>query len=141
MLKTCNARMRREIMLKLIFIGLGGAIGAVARYILSGIDYKLSGGVFPVSTIIVNLLGSLLIGFLWGLFEVVAVSSNLRMFIFIGILGGFTTFSTFALENLNLIRDGEHSIAAGNIILSNALGISFVFLGYGLSRFVINLYK
>jgi fluoride exporter len=128
-------------MLKLILIGLGGAIGAVARYILSGIDYKLSGGVFPVSTLIVNLLGSLVIGFLWGLFEVSTVSSNLRMFIFIGILGGFTTFSTFALENFNLIRDGEHGIAAGNIILSNVLGISFVFLGYGLSRLVINIYK
>ncbi len=128
-------------MLKLILIGFGGAIGAVARYILSGIDYKLSGGVFPVSTIIINLLGSLLIGFLWGLFEVVAVSSNVRMFILIGILGGFTTFSTFALESFNLLRDGEHNIAFANIILSNLLGIGFVFLGYGLLRVISNFYK
>ncbi len=128
-------------MSKLLLIGLGGAIGAVVRYVFSGIDYKFSGGVFPVSTIVVNLLGSLVIGFLWGMFEMVAVSSNVRMFIFIGILGGFTTFSTFALENFNLIRDGEHSIALVNIILSNVLGIGFVFLGYGLSKLVINLYK
>jgi fluoride exporter len=128
-------------MLKLILIGLGGAIGAVARYILSGIDYKFSGGVFPVSTLIVNLLGSLVIGFLWGLFEVVVVSSNVRMFIFMGILGGFTTFSTFALENFNLIRDGEHGIAFGNILLSNVLGIGLVFLGYGLAKLVLNFYK
>ena len=128
-------------MLKLMLIGLGGAIGAIARYILSGIDYKLSGGVFPVSTIVVNLIGSLVIGFLWGLFEAVVVSSNVRMFIFVGILGGFTTFSTFALENFNLIRDGEHGIAAGNIILSNILGIGFVFAGYWLSKGVLNLYK
>ncbi len=128
-------------MAKLLLIGLGGAIGAVARYVLSGIDYKFSGGLFPVSTLAVNLLGSLAIGFLWGMFEIVAVSSNVRMFIFIGILGGFTTFSTFALENFNLIRDGERSIALANIILSNALGIGSVFLGYWLSRQVINFYK
>jgi fluoride exporter len=128
-------------MIKLILIGVGGAIGAVARYILSGIDYRFSGGVFPVSTIIVNLCGSLVIGFLWGLFEVIAVSSHIRMFIFIGILGGFTTFSTFALENFNLVRDGEHGIAFANIILSNVLGIGLVFIGYGFARAVINFYK
>jgi CrcB protein len=128
-------------MLKLLLIGLGGAIGAIARYIVSGIDYKFSGGVFPVSTIVVNLAGSLVIGFLWGLFEAVAVSSQVRMFIFIGVLGGFTTFSTFALENFNLMREGEHTIAAGNIILSNVFGIGFVFLGYGLARFVLNIFK
>jgi fluoride exporter len=129
------------MMMKIILIGLGGAIGSIVRYILSGIDYKFSGGVFPVSTIAINLLGSFVIGFLWGLFEVVAVSSNVRMLIFVGILGGFTTFSTFALENFNLIRDGEHGIAFGNIILSNVLGIALVFLGYGLSKLVLNLYK
>ncbi len=128
-------------MFKLILIGLGGAVGAIARYLVSGIDYKLSGGVFPVSTFVVNLAGSLVIGFLWGLFEAVMVSSNVRMFIFIGLLGGFTTFSTFALESFSLIRDGEHAIAAGNIILSNVLGIGFVFLGYALAKFVLHICK
>ncbi|HQO38638.1 MAG TPA: fluoride efflux transporter CrcB [Candidatus Omnitrophota bacterium] len=128
-------------MMKIVLIGLGGALGAVCRYMLSAIDYRLSGGVFPVSTLVVNLSGSLLIGFLWGLFEVTAVSSNVRMFVFIGILGGFTTFSTFALENFNLMRDGEHSIAFANIVLSNVLGIGLVFAGYWLSRTAVNLYK
>jgi fluoride exporter len=128
-------------MLKILFIGFGGAIGAILRYILSGIDYKLSGGVFPVSTMVVNLAGSLAIGFLWGMFESVVVSSNVRMFVFIGVLGGFTTFSTFALENFNLIRDGERSIAYANIILSNVLGIGLVFAGYGLAKVVLNFYK
>ncbi|HQP91776.1 MAG TPA: CrcB family protein [Candidatus Omnitrophota bacterium] len=128
-------------MTKIILIGLGGAIGSIVRYILSGIDYRLSGGVFPVSTIVVNLLGSFAIGFLWGLFEVVAISSGSRMFIFMGILGGFTTFSTFALENFNLIRDGERNIAFANIILSNFFGVGLVFIGYGLSRMLINFYK
>jgi len=128
-------------MLKFLLIGLGGAIGAVARYIVSGIDYKWSFGIFPVSTLIVNLSGSFVIGFLWGLFEVVAVSSNLRMFVFIGILGGFTTFSTFALENFNLLKDGERNIAFLNILISNMLGIGLVFAGYLIAKLVVNFYK
>lgn len=128
-------------MFNLIFIGLGGAIGAVLRYVVSGLDYKFSNGVFPVSTLVINLAGSFIIGFLWGLFEVFVVSPTMRMFIFIGVLGGFTTFSTFALENFNLIRDGEMSIAITNIVLSNLLGIGLVFIGYGIARFLTNIAK
>ncbi|MDD5020198.1 MAG: fluoride efflux transporter CrcB [Candidatus Omnitrophica bacterium] len=128
-------------MVKLILIALGGALGAVARYIVSGLDYKYSYGIFPISTFVVNLTGSLLIGLLWGLSEVVAVSSNTRMFIFIGVLGGFTTFSTYALENFNLWRDGEHAIALVNIFLSNILGIAMVFAGYWAARMIINFAK
>jgi CrcB protein len=126
---------------KLLFIGLGGALGSMARYIVSGLDYKFSGGVFPVGTLAVNLTGSLVIGLLWGLFETTDVAPNIRMFIFIGILGGFTTFSTFALENFNLIRDGERAIALVNILLSNILGIGLVFAGYGLARLAMGWSK
>jgi CrcB protein len=128
-------------MTKFILIALGGALGAVARYVVSGLDYKYSYGVFPVSTMIVNLAGSFLIGFLWGLFEVAVVSSNTRMFIFIGLLGGFTTFSTFALENFNLLRDGERHIAFLNIVLSNLFGIALVFVGYFLARALMNVMR
>lgn len=127
--------------MKIILIGIGGAIGSILRYIVSGLDYKFSYGIFPISTLVVNLSGSLFIGFLWGLFEQVTVSSNIRMFIFMGILGGFTTFSTFALENFNLIRDGEKSIALFNVFLSTVLGILFVFVGYILAKTAINLLK
>lgn len=128
-------------MTKIILIGIGGAIGSISRYILSGIDYKYSYGIFPISTLVVNLLGCLIIGFLWGLFEVVAMSSNIRMFIFIGILGGFTTFSTFALENFNLFRDGERSIALINIALSNTLGVALVYIGYMLAKMLLNFMR
>ncbi|MFA6384296.1 MAG: fluoride efflux transporter CrcB [Candidatus Omnitrophota bacterium] len=128
-------------MQKLLFIGLGGAIGSILRYVISGIDYRVSGGVFPVSTFVVNLSGSLVIGFLWGIFEAVAISPQVRMFIFVGVLGGFTTFSTFALENFNLIRDGERGIAYLNIILSNVIGVGLVFVGYGIAKAVLNLSK
>lgn len=128
-------------MVKVILIGVGGAMGAILRYIVSGLDYKYSYGVFPVSTLVVNLSGSLIIGFLWGVFEAVAVSSNIRMFVFIGILGGFTTFSTFALENFNLFRDGERNIALVNILISNVLGIFFVYVGYILAKMLLNFMK
>ena len=128
-------------MAKIILIGIGGAIGSVSRYIVSGLDYKYSYGIFPLSTLLVNLSGSLVIGFLWGAFEVMAVSSNIRMFIFIGILGGFTTFSTFALENFNLLKDGENSIALINIFLTNILGIFFVYVGYALAKVILSLAK
>jgi CrcB protein len=127
--------------MRLILIGLGGAIGTVLRYIVSGLDYKYSYGIFPISTLVVNLAGSFAIGFLWGIFEAVAISPQVRMFVFIGILGGFTTFSTFALENFNLLRDSEHHVALLNILVSNVCGIFLVFAGYALARMFLNFMK
>jgi len=120
--------------MKWMMIALGGAIGTVGRYFISGLDYRWSNGVFPVSTLLINLLGSLAIGFFWGLFERSAVSPDTRLFVMVGILGGFTTFSTFSLENFNLIRDGELKIALWNIGLSNVIGITLVFVGFAGAR-------
>jgi len=128
-------------MLKLAFIAIGGAIGTAFRYVISGVDFKFSNGVFPASTFVVNIAGSLIIGFLWVMFEKVDVSSTLRMFVFVGILGGFTTFSTFSLENLHLLRDGEFKIAFLNILLTNLLGIAFVFVGFAAAKFFSSLVK
>ena len=128
-------------MLRLFLVAAGGAIGTVFRYSLSGLDYKFSNGVFPFSTLLVNLTGSLVIGFLWGFFEDLTVSPDIRMFIFIGILGGFTTFSTFSLENFNLLRDGEIKIAVWNILITNIAGLALVFIGFILSRYIINIFK
>jgi len=127
--------------MKWALIALGGAIGTVARYICSGLDYRWSNGVFPVSTLLVNLLGSLAIGFLWGLFERSAISPNARLFVLLGILGGFTTFSTFSLENFNLIRDGELKIALWNIGLTNVAGIALVFVGFAGSRTLMRWFE
>lgn len=79
-------------MLRFFVIALGGAIGTLARYIMGGLDYRFSNGVFPISTLVVNVTGSLAIGFLWGIVDRFAISPNVRMFIFIGVLGGILHF-------------------------------------------------
>jgi len=79
-----------------------------------------------------------MIGFLWGMFESVMVSQNIKLFCLIGLLGSFTTFSTFSLENFNLLRDGEYSLFAINVLASFILGIILVFIGYVVSRYAFN---
>lgn len=100
------------------------------RYLLSNFTYKSSTSGFPSGTLAVNLSGSLAIGCLWALFEKGALSPNARFFLMTGILGGFTTFSTFTLENLNLLRAGEAKMALANILISNVAGIFLVFAGF-----------
>ncbi len=128
-------------MIKYILLATGGAIGTILRYSMSGLTYRMVNSVFPWGTIIVNLSGSFAIGLLWGYFEFQNISSNMRNFIFIGMLGGFTTFSTYALESLNLFRDGEIKLAMTNLLLSNICGLLLVFAGFMLSKFLINLIK
>ncbi|OHB44036.1 MAG: hypothetical protein A2178_02655 [Planctomycetes bacterium GWC2_49_10] len=117
-------------MLYLWVVALGGAIGSVLRYICSGAVHRLLGAGFPWGTLSVNLAGSAVIGFLWAAFERSTVHPATRTFIMIGILGGFTTFSSFSLENLNLMRDGQFKVAIINIVASNVFGIALAFLGY-----------
>jgi fluoride exporter len=116
----------------LVFIG--GGIGSVSRYLLSSQVYKYSEGTFPTGTLAVNLIGCAMIGFLWALSERMSLSPDFRMFFFIGILGGFTTFSTFGLETFHILRDGEFRMALINILASNVLGIGLVFAGFMLGR-------
>ena len=128
-------------MIKYLLLATGGAIGTILRYSMSGLAYRMVNSVFPWGTIVVNLTGSFAIGLLWGFFEIQNISSNMRNFIFIGILGGFTTFSTYALESLNLFRDGEIKLAMTNMLISNICGLILVFAGFMLSKFIINLIK
>jgi len=128
-------------MLRFFIIGVGGAIGTILRYVMGGLDYRFSSGVFPISTLVVNVTGSLVIGFLWGIVDRFSISPNVRLFIFIGILGGYTTFSTFSLETFNLMRDGEYRIAFINVALSLILTIGAVFAGYIASKMLMDLFK
>jgi len=125
---------------KLLSIALGGAIGTLLRYGVSGLTYRYTGPGFPWGTLAVNLIGSFVIGVLWSLFDVTAVGPNVRIFVLIGVLGGFTTFSTYSLECFNLLRDGEMGLALCNVVASNVLGIALTFFGFGMTRSMINLF-
>ncbi len=121
-------------MVKIIYLLTGGALGSLSRYLVSGISHKWISGTFPWGTLIANSTGALLIGFFWGLFELRDISPKARMFIFVGFLGGYTTFSTFALETMNMVRDGDMRFAVINLVLNNALSLIFVFAGYFISK-------
>lgn len=112
--------------MKLLIVGLGGAIGAIFRYIISLIPIKTE---FPFLTFITNFLGALLIGVVLGLAEQKNLSQNLILFIKVGICGGFTTFSTFAAESLGLINKENYFIGAIYICLSICVCIFSVYLG------------
>lgn len=128
-------------MIKVVYILLGGAIGTYLRYAVSGYSYKLFDWIFPVGTLVVNLLGSFVIGLIWGIFESTTLSPNVRVFLFIGILGGFTTFSSYMLETLNLYRDGEVRLAIYNMMANNILGLIMVIGGFFLSKLLVGQFK
>ncbi len=127
--------------MKFIYILLGGGIGAICRYLLSTSVNQWLNKIFPYGTLAANIAGCFVIGFLFGTFQKWTISSNLRLFIFVGILGGFTTFSSFGLETFNLFRDAQIKLAVFNILLSNFIGISLVFFGYMLANLMFNINK
>ncbi len=126
-------------MSRLLFIATGGAIGALLRYAISGMTYKYLDGVFPWGTLSVNLIGAIVIGFLWGIFEGATISPDFRLFVFIGIIGSFTTFSTYSLETFYLFRSGEIKLALTNVLITNILSIVLVLFGFVTSKYLIIL--
>lgn len=119
----------------------GGAVGSVLRYLVSGLGSRWGNGIFPWGTMLVNLAGSFLIGLAWGLLGREDTPPQTRLFLFIGIFGGFTTFSTFTFESFNLFRDGNIKMAVGNLLISNIGGIICVFAGILVSGIILQLKK
>ncbi len=120
-------------MLNYLVIGLGGALGTVGRYWIGETIVRSYGGAFPLGTLVVNVSGSLLIGFfaaLTGPEGRVVVGPEFRSFFMVGLCGGYTTFSSFSLQTLDLARDGEWFYAGANAVLSFALCLAAVWLGY-----------
>lgn len=128
-------------MLKLLLIAIGGGIGTLLRYFLSGYVHDHWNGVFPSGTLAVNMAGCFAVGFLWEVFDRFTFSSDAKVCVFVGIIGGFTTFSTYMLETVNLMRAGEDFLAMWNLVVSTVGGVALVVLGFLSSRFLIGFYK
>ncbi len=117
--------------MKYLLIGLGGGMGALARYVVSGWGQAIAGGLFPLGTFIANVVGCVLIGFFAGAFSgPILIREEYRMAIVVGFLGGFTTFSSYAWETFAMLNDGQWVRPLANIMLSNLACLAAVWAGY-----------
>ncbi len=122
-------------MTQMLAIAAGGAVGALMRYWVSIGVYALVGRSFPYGTLVVNVLGSLAMGLLFVLLiERMDVGSIWRAALLVGLLGAFTTFSTFSIETLNLVEEGAYTRALMNVVLSVVLCIVAAWVGVKLGR-------
>jgi len=124
--------------LEWIAVGLGGALGSVARHGVNIIVARWLGSPVPYATLAVNLLGCAAIGLLAGgvASERLSMTHTVRVFVFVGILGGFTTFSSFGLDTLTLVRTGRVAAAFGNVAAQVGVGLAAVAIGYWTGLFL-----
>lgn len=118
-------------MFNILIVGIGGFIGSALRFLVSGWVQQISKSLdFPYGTLTVNLIGCFVIGFLGQLAEARGIlASETRLLVFIGLLGGFTTFSSFGNDTLNLARSGQTSLALVNVAATLVCGLLLVWLG------------
>ncbi len=123
--------------MQVLYIGLFGAIGCISRYALSGWVLGWTGGVFPYGTLTVNLIGSFLLGLIMeGSQHSTLLNAEIRMGITVGLMGGFTTFSTFSYETVRLLEKGSFGSAAANILLSVIICLFAAALGIFVARHI-----
>jgi len=117
-------------------VGIGGALGSMARHGVNIAVTRVAGQAVPYATAVVNLVGCLVIGFLAGTIATGAwrFSTTSRAFVFVGILGGFTTFSSFGLDTFTLIQDGQRNRAIVNVLIQVGVGLPAVFAGYAIAQ-------
>ncbi len=121
--------------MKLLYLGIFGGLGCVARYLMSGWVYNLAGRAIPYGTLAVNVIGSLLLGLIMeGSLRSTLLSPELRIGITVGFMGGFTTFSTFSYETVRLLEEGSLVAAGANILLNVTVCIAAAVIGIYLAR-------
>jgi CrcB protein len=117
------------------YIAAGSALGGAGRYLVTGLVQRLAGTAFPYGTLLVNVTGSFLLGlFLYHAIESPGLSPEMRAFLTVGFCGGYTTFSTFSLETLALLRDGDWPRAGAYVGLSVVVAIAATALGFLVAR-------
>lgn len=117
------------------FVALGSALGGVTRYLLGGWIQQRAGTAFPIQTLLINVTGSLLLGFLQRYaLESVAISPEIRTMLTIGFCGGYTTFSTFSFETVRMLEDGDWKRAALYVSLSVILSVGAAVLGISAAK-------
>ncbi len=119
-------------MKSVMLVGLGGAIGSMARYMVGLLCKDFTGISFPINTFLVNMIGCFLIGFISFQLTKNTDLDNLRLFAIIGVLGGFTTFSSFSIEVINMLREKFVWQALFYVLVSNVLGIFAAYIGYSI---------
>ncbi len=120
---------------RILFLFAAGGLGTIGRYAVATWVQRASSSDFPWGILAANAMGSLAFGLIYSLAEEHnLLSGEARIAVLVGFLGAFTTFSTFAFDTGQLIRDDRYLWAAGNMILNNAIGLSLVFVGIGLGR-------
>jgi CrcB protein len=123
--------MSQTLLWQVLVVGLGGFCGSIARFLMSGFVHRFLPPTFPFGTLAVNVVGCLAIGYFGGLLQFRSLlGPSQRLFLLIGFLGGFTTFSTFAYETLTLAQGSELFKAAVNIAAQVLLGLTAAWLGY-----------
>jgi CrcB protein len=123
------------VIVHLVIVGVGGMVGSMLRYWLSGVAQQSISGTFPVGTLTVNALGCLVVGAFWSLVEFRQwFSPETRIFVTVGILGGFTTFSAFGYETFVLLRDRQYVPALLNVTGNVVIGLVAVTLGWIAAR-------
>lgn len=119
----------------ILAVGVGGALGAIARYLLGGLVHSLTASLFPYGTFVVNVVGCLCFGLVVGIADSrFVVGPGARAFILIGVLGGFTTFSSFTFESFELVRSGQMIQAAANVSGQVVLGFIALWIGFAAAR-------